>query len=158
MVTTMVAAASSGRRSPFPPQRRGCPLSYYERVVVSVGSLRTDDFHRDPYSTYKMLRDEHPVFYDAPRSAYVLTRFADVREAARDHVRFSSAATRSEVFDRITRMDPPEHDLWRDLLSARFRPRRIGTLEADVRALARDLLAAGHRRGSFDAVEGFAAP
>ena len=80
-------------------------------VSVSVGALRSDEFHRDPYPTYKRLRDEHPVFHDETRGAFVLTRFADVREAARDHVRFSSAATRSEVFDRITRMDPPEHDL-----------------------------------------------
>jgi len=127
-------------------------------VAVSLCPLRTDEFHRDPYPTYKLLRDERPVFCDVPRGAYVLTRFADVREAARDHVRFSSAATRSEVFDRITRMDPPEHDLWRDLLSARFRPRRIGTLESDVRAVARALLAAGGRSGSFDVVDDYAAP
>ncbi|HUP75189.1 MAG TPA: cytochrome P450 [Acidimicrobiales bacterium] len=127
-------------------------------MSVSPGALRTDEFHRDPYPTYKVLRDEHPVFHDVARGAYVLTRFADVREAARDHVRFSSAATRSEVFDRITRMDPPEHDLWRDLLSARFRSRRIGTLEADVRSVARALLAVGNDGRGFDVVEQFAAP
>ena len=127
-------------------------------VTLSRASLRTDEFHRDPYPTYKVLRDEYPVFHDESRGAYVLTRFADVREAARDHARFSSAATRSEVFDRITRMDPPEHDLWRDLLSARFRPRRIGTLETDVRAFARSLLDDGRGRESFDIVEQFAAP
>ena len=54
---------------------------------------RTVDFHRDPYSTYKILRDEHPVFYDAPRRPMCLTRFADVREGARDHVRFARFAT-----------------------------------------------------------------
>ena len=127
-------------------------------MVVSLCPLRNADFHRDPYPTYKLLRDAHPVFHDAERGAYVLTRFADVREAARDHVRFSSAATRSEVFDRITRMDPPEHDVWRGLLSARFRPRRIGTLEAGIRTLARDLLTAGRRAGSLDVVHDFAAP
>ena len=127
-------------------------------VSVSLRPLRTDEFHRDPFPTYQVLRDAHPVFFDADRGAYVLTRFADVREAARDHARFSSAANRSEVFDRITRMDPPEHDVWRALLSARFRPRRISSLDGDVHALARDLLAAGRRRGVFDLVHEYAAP
>ncbi|MEO5838715.1 MAG: hypothetical protein ABIQ73_12985 [Acidimicrobiales bacterium] len=123
-----------------------------------MATVRTEEFHRDPYPTYQVLRDEHPVFFDSARGAYVLSRFADVREAARDHLRFSSAATRSEVFDRITRMDPPEHDLWRGLLAARFRPRRIATLEPDVRALARGLLAAPRDGEPFDIVEQFATP
>jgi cytochrome P450 len=120
--------------------------------------LRTAAFHRDPFPVYRYLRDEHPVFFDQERGAYVLTRYADVRDAARDHARFSSAATRSEVFDRITRMDPPEHDVWRALLAARFRPRRVASVEADVRATARSLLDAGPRSGVFDAVEHYAAP
>ena len=121
--------------------------------------LRTEAFHRDPFPTYRLLRDEHPVFHDEARGAYVLTRFADVRDAARDHARFSSAANRLEVFDRITRMDPPEHDVWRALLSAHFRPRRIATLEHDVRRLARELLAdARARGGSLDVVHEYAAP
>lgn len=122
-------------------------------------TLRTEAFHRDPYPTYRILRDEHPVFHDVERDVYVLTRFADVREAARDHERFSSAANRLEVFDRITRMDPPEHDVWRALLSARFRPRRIATLEADCRALARGLLAEAAARGPrLEVVHEYAAP
>ena len=124
----------------------------------SLRTLRTDAFHHDPFPVYTRLRDEQPVFFDESRGVYVLTRFADVREAARDHARYSSAANRLAVFDRITRMDPPEHDVWRALLSARFRPRRIGTLETEVRALARGLLADGRARGGFDMVRDYAAP
>jgi cytochrome P450 len=121
--------------------------------------LRSEEFHRDPFPVYRILRDEHPVYFDADRGVHVLTRFADVREAARDHVRFSSAANRLEVFDRITRMDPPEHDVWRALLSAKFRPRRIATFERDVRDLARLLLDAAESRGrAMDAVHDYAAP
>jgi cytochrome P450 len=126
---------------------------------ISLRPLRSEAFHRDPFPVYRVLRDEHPVFFDVDRGVYALTRFADVREAARDHGHFSSAANRLEVFDRITRMDPPEHDVWRALLSAKFRPRRIATLESDVRALARSLLAAADERGrSMDAVHDYAAP
>lgn len=123
-----------------------------------LSPLRTPEFHHDPFPTYRILRDDHPVFFDEARGAYMLTRYADVRDAARDHVRFSSAATRSEVFDRITRMDPPEHDVWRALLAARFRPRRVATIEPDVRRTARELLDAGRRDGRLEVVEHFAAP
>ena len=130
-----------------------------DAVAPSLRPLRTEAFHRDPFPVYRLLRDEHPVFHDTDRGVYVLTRFADVREAARDHARFSSAANRLEVFDRITRMDPPEHDVWRALLSARFRPRRIATLEADCRALARRLLADAAARGpELEVVHEYAAP
>jgi cytochrome P450 len=126
---------------------------------ISLRPLRSEAFHHDPFPVYRVLRDEHPVFFDAERGVYVLTRFADVRDAARDHERFSSAANRLDVFDRITRMDPPEHDVWRALLSARFRPRRIATLEVDVRRLARDLVRAAAARGRrLDAVHEYAAP
>jgi cytochrome P450 len=121
-------------------------------------TLRTAALHADPYPVYRLLRDEHPVFCDTERGAYVLTRFADVAEAARDHATFSSAATRSLVFDRITRMDPPEHDVWRALLSARFRPRRIATLEPELRRVTRALLQAARARGQFDVVHDYAAP
>ena len=120
--------------------------------------LRTPEFHRDPFPTYRYLRDEHPVFHDSERGAFVLTRYADVRDAARDHVRFSSAATRSEVFDRITRMDPPEHDVWRALLATRFRPRRVATMEPDVRRTARNLVEFARNAGELEVVEHFAAP
>jgi cytochrome P450 len=129
-----------------------------EHASAPPVGLRTPAFHHDPFPVYRVLRDEHPVFFDEERGAYVLTRYTDVRDAARDHARFSSAATRSEVFDRITRMDPPEHDVWRALLAARFRPRRVATVEADVRATARALLLAGHRVGVLEAVEHYAAP
>jgi cytochrome P450 len=98
------------------------------------------------------------VFHDEGRDTFALTRFADVVDAARDPVRFSSAATRDEVFDRITRMDPPEHDVWRALLSAQFRPRRIQTLESSVRELTRRLLADGVASGGFDLVSDYGAP
>ena len=126
--------------------------------AAPISSLRTEAFHADPYPVYKLLRDEYPVFHDKERGTYGLTRYADVVDAARDPVRFSSAATRDEVFDRITRMDPPEHDVWRALLSAPFRPRQIQTLEASVRSLTRELLAAGTGAGSLDLVSHYGAP
>ena len=122
--------------------------------------LRTEAFHRDPFPTYRWLRDQHPVFHDTERATYVLTRFADVAEAARDHATFSSDDPASRVLDRMTRMDPPRHDAWRDLTSASFRPRAVLRHEDLVRGIARDLLARARARGAgdLDVVRELAAP
>ena len=46
---------------------------------------------RDPYPWYARLREEAPLHHVASRNYWVLTRYADVREAFRDHETFSSA-------------------------------------------------------------------
>ncbi|MCB0994553.1 MAG: cytochrome P450 [Acidimicrobiales bacterium] len=124
------------------------------------GPLHTPEFHHDPFPTYRLLRDDHPTFHDAERDTYVLTRFADVIEAARDHGVFSSHDPHPDVHDRMTRMDPPRHDVWRRFTSDRFRPRAIGRLESQIRDIAR-LLVTGLIEpdgAPVDAVSGFAAP
>jgi cytochrome P450 family 130 len=123
-----------------------------------TGTLRTEEFHRDPYPVYEVLRDEHPVFHDTARDTYVLTRFDDVAEAARDHERFSSHDEHPDVFDRMTRMDPPRHDQWRRLTSDRFRPRSVARSESTVRAVTSELLDRAGRRAVVDVVGELAAP
>ena len=121
--------------------------------------LRTDAFHRDPFPVYRWLRDAHPVFHDRDRDAYVITRYADVVDAARDHGVFSSVDPAPDVFDRMTRMDPPRHDQWRSLTLPRFRPRAVATLAESVRAIARDLVASALAAGSpIDVVRDVAGP
>jgi cytochrome P450 len=120
--------------------------------------LRTAEFHRDPYPTYRVLRDRYPVFHDDGRDAFVLTRFADVAEAARDHETFSSYDPHSTVLDRMTRMDPPRHGKWRDLTSAAFRHRVILRHESRVRDITRGLLGRAGRGTVIDTVRDFAAP
>ena len=66
----------------------------------------------------------------------VITRFADVIEAARDNTTFGSVDPQPDVFDRMTRMDPPRHDEWRGLTAPRFRPRTIAALEQRAREIA----------------------
>ena len=124
---------------------------------VSFGPLRTDEFHRDPYPIYQRLRDLHPLLHDEERDVYVITRFADVADAARNHASFAQDPG-PDVFDRMTRMDPPRHNYWRALTAERFHPRSVAKLEAHVREVTRELLEAVLVDNVVDVVRQFAGP
>ena len=118
--------------------------------------------HDDPYPTYQRLRDEAPVYRNDEGDFWALSRHADVVEAFRDHVRFSSAhgvsldpaasgphAHRTMSF---LAMDPPMHGRMRGLVSRGFTPRRVSELEPRIRELARRHLDAALERGSLDLI------
>ncbi len=102
------------------------------------------DFFNGAYDTYRRLRDEAPVYYNAKWDFWALTRYEDVTPATRDHETFSSAkgATLDMVKAHddaipvpkvIISMDPPEHEKMRKLVSKVFTPRAISALEDMVR-------------------------
>ena len=102
------------------------------------------DFFNGAYDTYRHLRDEAPVYYNAKWDFWALTRYADVAPATRDHELYSSAkgATLDMVKAHddaiavpkvIISMDPPEHEKMRKLVSKVFTPRAIAALEDMVR-------------------------
>ncbi|MAG34278.1 MAG: cytochrome, partial [Deltaproteobacteria bacterium] len=49
----------------------------------------SDEFFNDPYETYRMLRNEAPVYHNEEWGFYALSRFQDVVEAHIDHRTFS---------------------------------------------------------------------
>ena len=99
----------------------------------------SDQSREDPYPAYAALRDECPAYWNREQSLWALSRHADVSAALRDWTTFSSAQGVTRGGDLMD-MDPPEHDVLRPLVAARFRPAAVGELEALVRANAEDLL------------------
>lgn len=112
------------------------PIRYVERGGESW---------RDPWADYRTLRDhdpvhcaEHPEFGEF----FVLSRFADVIDAARDTESFSSASGLTldpdvmAMFEGraapIVMMDPPEHTAMRRLVSGPMTPRRVAQIEPAV--------------------------
>lgn len=122
-------------------------------------------FFDDPYPTYRRMRDEAPVYYDAERGFYALSRYEDVALGQKDHETFSSAygidlasvrAGRQVPFSMIIMMDPPEHKRMRALVSRVFTPRAVARLEPMVRETVGRFLADCDPR-AFDGVQDFAA-
>jgi cytochrome P450 len=120
------------------------------------------EIHEDPYPTYARLRRDAPVYRNEAVGFWALSRHADVIDAFRDHVRFSSRhgvsldpavsgpdAARSMSF---LGMDPPEHGRMRGLVARVFTPRRVAELEPRIRELARGYVDRALAGDGFDFV------
>ncbi len=103
-------------------------------------------FWRDPYPTYRRLRDEDPVHFVHRHGFFALSRFEDVFRAATDTATFSSASGLTFAEDEITKlglaptlvmMDRPQHVLYRRLVNKTFMPREVEKLESSLRAFVR---------------------
>jgi cytochrome P450 len=91
-----------------------------------------------------------------------LTSLAEVRAAAKDWQRFSSDLQGDpDVRDYPQlplEVDPPEHGRYRSLLDPVLGRRAVAGFEADIRQVARELLASVARRGDVEAVNELAVP
>jgi cytochrome P450 len=127
----------------------------------------SQEFFDGAYATYRRLRDEAPVYYNAKWDFWALTRYDDVAPATKDHETYSSAkgATLDMVKAHddalpvpkvIISMDPPEHQKMRKLVSNVFTPRAIASLEDMVREKVYERIEALDP-SSFDVVADFSA-
>ena len=115
----------------------------------------------DPYPTYRWLRANAPVYWDAASNAWALSRHADVEYASKNPGLFSAAQgvlADSEALVSIVSMDDPRHLRLRNLVNKGFTPRRVGLLAAKVRALADEILDRLAGRTECDLVEEVAVP
>ena len=125
----------------------------------------SEDFFNGPYETYRRMREEAPVYYNAQYDFYALTRHEDVAAAYKDFETFSSArgvdlsmVRKGEVTEHgsIIVMDPPDHRHMRSLLNKVFTPRAIQSQQPMVSALIDKYLSAVNPDG-FDMVQDFSA-
>jgi cytochrome P450 len=130
----------------------------HREVALSYDPLA---FYEDPYPVYSQLRDYAPVYHNGTRGAYVLSRYADVQTAARDHATFSSARG-ADVVDfsfgpgDFLDEDPPRHDQLRQILRQDFLPKRIELLEGQIRKTVDGLVDVLTERGHGDFAREFA--
>ena len=111
--------------------------------------LATAETWADPWSMYQALRDKDPVHHvvpeDRPEHDYwVLSRHADIWNAARDNATFSSAQGLTVNYGELEMIgladnppfvmqDPPTHTEFRKLVSRGFTPRQVEAVEPAVR-------------------------
>jgi cytochrome P450 len=136
---------------------------------MSVAATLWDPFAHstvaDPFSTYRQMREEHPVYHNAEHDVWALTRFDDVQQAARDWRTFSNAAgvdldDTTDVFGpgNFIDSDPVRHDQLRALVKHRFTPMAVAELERGIRERVRALLSPVVEEGSGDIVRALAWP
>ena len=112
---------------------------------------------RNPYPTFKRLREESPLYYNDKHDFYAVSRYNDVKEALGNKDTFSSA--RGAVLEFIKSNapipsgvfifeDPPLHTIHRGLLTRVFTPKKMSALEPMIReycAKALDPLVGGDK-------------
>jgi cytochrome P450 len=104
--------------------------------------------HEDPFPTYRRMQDEAPLHHNPNLGFWALTRFDDVLQGLSDHESLSSAkGTLIEMIgsgepppEMMIFTDPPRHDALRKLVSRAFTPRRIASLEVDIRRMCAEWL------------------
>jgi len=100
------------------------------------------DIARDPYPVYRRMRAEAPLYYNERHDFYALSHWDDVNSALVDWATFSSS--RGPILEVIKAgieippgtllmEDPPIHDIHRKLLARVFTPRRVLSLEPQIR-------------------------
>jgi cytochrome P450 len=110
--------------------------------------LATADTWPNPWPMYQALRDKDPVHHVVPEENpghdyWVLSRHADIWNAARDHETFSSAQGLTINYGELEMIgladnppfvmqDPPTHTEFRKLVSRGFTPRQVEAVEPAV--------------------------
>jgi len=124
---------------------------YYDPYDVDINS--------DPYPVYRRLREEAPLYYNEPHDFYAVSRFADVEHSLLDPKTFISG--RGGIIELIRANiqmppgvlifeDPPVHTMHRSLLSRVFSPRRVASLEPQIREFCARSLDPLVGAGEFD--------
>jgi cytochrome P450 len=134
------------------------------------------DFLAEPFDVLARLRAESPVFYDPELGHYLVTRYADVEEVLRDRATFLAANASASIWPpseaaqqvlrdsgyrrvpTLNNADPPRHAPMRKATRTCMTPRRMATLEPDLRTFARGLVTDLAARDEVDLVETLADP
>jgi cytochrome P450 len=124
----------------------------------------------DPFPFYARARAETPIFYSPEIDYWVVTRYEDIREIFRDPETFSSENTQSpfrrrpaevqrildeggfSVVSGLSGRQPPDHTRLRGFIKKAFTPRRVASLEPEIRAIATRMINRFADRGHADLV------
>lgn len=124
----------------------------------------------DPFDFYARARAEEPVFFSEQLGYWVVSRYEDIQAVFKDPKTFSSENTQapykprpSEVqrvlddgdfraYSGLSARQPPEHTRLRGFINKAFTPRRVATLEPEIRELVGSMIDRFATRGRADLV------
>jgi cytochrome P450 len=128
--------------------------------------LTSDEFFANPYPTYDIMREQAPVAWSDAWGGWVLTRYADIVNALKDHKRLSNKGRVDHMLARVpdevrrassdlerhfgvnpAHADPPDHTRMRTLLNRAFTPYQMERLRPRVQAVVDELLDRVEARG-----------
>jgi len=139
--------------------------------------LTSDAFFADPYTVYRKMREEAPVYWCEAWGAWVLTRYDDVMFTLRGSDLFSSAGRVTYLLRQLpsparqqiaalerhydiglAHSDPPDHTRLRTILTGVFTPRMIAERRARIAEVVDELIDRVQDAGRMDVIADFAYP
>ncbi|HWV85110.1 MAG TPA: cytochrome P450 [Capillimicrobium sp.] len=124
----------------------------------------------DPFGFYARAREETAIFHSPEIDYWVVTRYADIRDIFRDPATFSSENTQApyrprppevqrildeggfSVVTGLSGKQPPDHTRLRGFVKKAFTPRRVASLEPEIRAITTEMIDRFAGRGHADLV------
>jgi cytochrome P450 len=125
------------------------------------------EVQQDPYPIYAWMREYAPVYHNAERNFWAVSRHADVLSVLRDPAKFTNRNGISlepslwgpQAYKNVffLALDPPDHGVLRGLVSKAFTPRHVALREQRIRELTRRRLEPLLEHDHFDFAADFAA-
>src|SRR2546429_5400493 len=116
--------------------------------MMEAFDLYSPEIDADPFPYYEILREQYPCYWSESAKLWIISRYEDIVEAARDWETFSSS--QGNMIDELPgragatlgTTDPPRHDRLRALSQAAFTRKNVEqfiapTLDIADRALER---------------------
>jgi cytochrome P450 len=139
-------------------------------IPAEIPTIYSAALTPDPYPVYRWYRENRPTFWDG--GSWVLTRYADVRDALREPRLIASRIHPDEawleetglgpLFKTHARMmlfvDAPDHTRLRGLVNKAFTPRTVESMRANTQALVDGMLDAAVKKGELDIIHDLAYP
>lgn len=124
------------------------------------------EINRDPYPTFRRLRNEAPLYYNEKHDFYAVSRHVDVASGLANRDTFKSG--RGNILELIKSgiemppglviyEDEPTHTIHRKLVSKMFTPKTVASLEPKIRAFSAACLDPHVGTDRFDLIAEFAA-
>ena len=110
--------------------------------MMEAFDLYSPKIDADPFPYYEILREQYPCYWSESGKLWILSRYDDIVQAARDWETFSSS--QGNMIDELPgragatlgTTDPPRHDRLRALSQAAFARKNIERLVAPTREIA----------------------
>src|SRR5947209_4236779 len=102
--------------------------------MMEAFDLYSPEIDADPFPYYEILREQYPCYWSESGKLWILSRYDDIVEAARDWETFSSS--QGNMIDELPgragatlgTTDPPRHDRLRALSQAAFLRKNVDDL------------------------------
>ncbi len=126
-------------------------------------NLLDPQFYVDPWSGYRWLRDNDPVYWDATHRIWGISRYEDIVEVEKNWKLYTSVdgsrpATDQRDDTSMINRDDPEHQKQRMLVARQFTPRAVKQIEGKIRSIVNELIDDVASTGTCEAIESLASP